>query len=209
VTLLDLLGALVLLGSVLLVIVALARLAYLAVLGRRRDAGRTARFLGLYVAAYAVVLGVVGLAMPRESRAPGERACFDDWCVAGLRADAAGSGSAPCAAGADTRVWIVSFEVSSDARRVRQRARDARALLEDARGREYEACAGPLGAHALTDVLDPGESFVVQLPFRLPGAAAPAGAVISHGAFPGVLLIGDDQSLLHRRRLLGLTVGGR
>ena len=206
-TLLGLLGDLVLLGSVVVVLVLLVRLGVQAVRGRWDAVGRGARGLGLYLGCYAIVLVAVALTMPRESRAARERECFDDWCAAGVRVEPAAS-DAPCAVDPGTRLWIVTVEVSSDAKRVRQRAPDARALLEDRGGREYEACAGPLGAHALADELGPGDSFLVTEPFRLPAAAVPAGAVISHGGFPGILIIGDDQSLFHPRTLLGLDVRG-
>ena len=85
-------------------------------------------------------------------------------------------------------MWTLTVGVSSAAKRVRQRA---------------------LGAHALSDEIGPGESFDVVDPFVLPAGAEPAGVVISHGAFPGILLIGDDQSFLHRRTLLRVTARPR
>ncbi|HTT67507.1 MAG TPA: hypothetical protein VMF70_05710 [Gemmatimonadales bacterium] len=207
-TLLDLLGTLLLLGSVLLVLVLLPRLAVLALRGRWSGVRRGAGGLGLYLAGYGVILVTVALVMPRERRAPGERECFDDWCAAGIGVEPAAGDEARCADRAGTRVWVATVEVSSDAKRVRQRALDARALLEDAGGREYAACGSPLGAHVLADELGPGEAFQVREPFRLPAAAVPAGVVISHGGFPGILIIGEDQSLFHRRTLLGVAVRG-
>jgi len=207
VTLLGLLGDLVLLGSVIVVLVLVVRLAVQAALGRWGAVGRGARVLGFYLGGYAVVLVAVALTMPRESRAARERECFDDWCVAGVRAEPAAA-DAPCAADAGTRVWVATVEVSSDAKRVRQRAPDARAILEDETGREYAACGAPLGAHVLADQLGPGDAFLVSEPFRLPAGAVPAGVVISHGGFPGLLIIGDDQSLFHPRTLLALDVRG-
>ena len=207
-SLMDLVGTLVLLGSVLLVLVMVGRLAVLALRGRWDGARRGARGLGLYLACYAGILITVALVMPRQTLAPRERECFDDWCAAGTSAEPAAAADAPCAAEAGTRVWVATVEVSSDAKRVRQRAPDAHALLEDRGGREYAACGGPLGTNALADELGPGESFLVTEPFRLPAGAVPAGVVISHGAFPGVLIIGDDQSLFHSRTLLGVAVRG-
>lgn len=207
-SLLELLGTLALLGSVLFTLVTAVRLAVLALRGRRDGARRVARGLGVYLAAYAFILIVVALVMPRQAMAPRERECFDDWCAAGISAEPAAAAGAPCAAGAGSRVWVATVEVSSDAKRVRQRAPDARALLEDRRGRAYASCGAPLGAHALADELGPGEWFDVVEPFVLPAGAEPAGVVISHGGFPGILIIGDDQSLLHARTLLGLDVRG-
>jgi hypothetical protein len=79
--------------------------------------------------------------------------------------------------------------------------------VEDREGRRYAPCAAPLTAHAMPDALDPGESFRVVEPFRLPAAASPAGVVVHHGAFPGVLIIGDAQSLLHRPALMEVVAG--
>ena len=207
-SLLDLLGTLVLLGTVLFVLVTLGRLAVLALRSRWDGVRRACRGLGIYLACYAGTLVAVALVMPRQVLAPRERECFDDWCAAGVSVEPAATADAPCAAEAGKRVWVATVEVSSDAKRVRQRAPDARALLEDGRGREYAACDAPLGAHALGDEIGPGEAFTVTEPFRLPEGAVPAGVVISHGAFPGVLIIGADQSLLHARTLLGVTVRG-
>lgn len=207
-TLLDLVGTLVLLGSVVVTLVMVVRLPVLAWRGRWPRVRREARAFGLYLACYGGMLVAVALATPRRTLAVRERECFDDWCVAGVGAEPAEGVDALCAAEAGTRVWVATAEVSSDAKRVRQRAPDARALLEDRAGREYAACGGPLGAHALGDELGPGESFPVAEPFRLPSGAVPAGVVISHGAFPGVLIIGDGQSLFHRRTLLRIAVRG-
>ena len=207
-SLLELLGTLALLGSVLFTLVTAARLGVLALRGRWDTAKRVARRLGVYFAAYAFILVVVALVMPRQVMAPRERECFDDWCAAGISAEPAVAAGAPCTAEAGARVWVARVEVSSDAKRVRQRATDARALFEDRTGREYAACGAPLTAHALADELGPGESFDVVEPFVLPAGAEPAGVVVSHGGFPGILIIGDDQSLLHPRTLLGVDVRG-
>ena len=202
----ELVMTLVFLGSVLFVAGCLVRLAVVALLGRWPNVRGTARVLGLYVAGYAVVLVSVALAMPRQSLAAGERECFDDWCVAGVAAAPAGAEEPACAAPAGQRLWLATLEVSSDAKRVRQRASDAHALLEDDGGRRRAACAAPQGEHALTDQLGPGDSFRVVEPFRLPEGARPAGLVVRHGAFPGAVIIGEDQSLLHAPTLLGVVV---
>lgn len=207
-TLWELVMTLVFVGSVLVVLGMLFRLGVLALGGRWprvRGAGRT---LGWYVGGYLLVLVAVALALPRRTFAPGERECFDDWCVAGVRAAPAGADAAACAAEAGERVWLATLEVSSDAKRVRQRARDARALLEDGRGHRHAPCGAPLAAHALTDELGPGDAFRVIEPYILPVGAVPTGLVVQHGAFPGALIIGEDQSFPHPPTLLGVVVAG-
>jgi hypothetical protein len=83
--------------------------------------------------------------------------------------------------------------------------------LEDGQAKRYQPCAAPLTsgtepARSLTGEIGPGESFRVMLPFRLPGAATPAGLVFHHGDVPGVAIVGADQSLLHQPALKRLAV---
>jgi hypothetical protein len=171
--------------------------------------------LGWFVAAYATTLLLVALLLPRRFYAPGERRCFDDWCVAAMEAKIAdGSTAAPCPGGGSGRNWIATIQVSSVAKRIRQRARDARAELEDAQGRRYQPCSGPLPLgtgqpRQLSGELGPGESYDVYLPFRLPSGETPAGLVMHHGDFPGILIIGEDHSLLHPDALQRLAVAQR
>jgi hypothetical protein len=173
---------------------------------RWKTVGRLSRFLGLFVALYAAVGVCVALALPRRFYAPGERRCFDDWCVAAVGIERAND--SPCGADNGGLNWVAIIEVSSVARRIRQRAPDARAEMEDDRGNRYRPCAAPAG-NSLSDMLGPGESFRVRLPFRLPSAATPAGLIVHHGDFPGVVIIGADQSFLHQPALQRLDVNRR
>lgn len=195
------------LASVLLVMVLCVRIAVSALRRRWESARRSGRLLGCYVACYAATLICVALVLPRRFYAPGERRCFDDWCVAAIEAKSSeGLAGAPCQAGPEGRDWIATIEASSDAKRIRQRAPDARAELEDRQGRRYQPCAAALPqgtgpAHLLSDELGPSESFYVLLPFRLPDGEMPVSLVVHHGDIPGVLIVGADQSLLHRPAL--------
>jgi hypothetical protein len=189
------------LASVLLVLILCGRIAISALQGRWGTARRTARLLGLFVASYAVLLMALALALPRRFYAVGERRCFDDWCVAALGARVAdGPADPPCQPMQGSRTWVAVAEVSSVARRVRQRARDARAELEDRQGHRYQPCAAP--SRQLSDELGPGESFRVLLPFRLPMGARPAGLVVHHGDFPGIVIVAADRSFLHPPALM-------
>lgn len=195
------------LASVLFVVSLCAGIAVSAVRRRWKAAGRLGRLLGGFLALYAITLICVSLARPRRIYAPGERRCFDDWCVAAMEARTADtSTTGPCQGDQGGRTWIADIEVSSAAKRVHQRALDARAELEDRQGRRYQPCAAALPggngpARVLCDELGPSDSFRVFLPFRLPENRMPAGLVVHHGDFPGVVIIGADQSLLHRPAL--------
>jgi hypothetical protein len=186
------------LASVLLELSLFVWMAVSAVRRQWNSVRRTARFAGLYLAGYATILIAAALLMPRRFLGPGERHCFDDWCVAAVTAE-----PSKTSAGSN---WIVTLEVSSDAKRVRQRALDATAQLEDTSGRRYDASAAPLTPRTLSDQLGPGDSFRVLLPFRLPANARPAGVVVHHGAFPGMVIIGEDQSFLHPPALARVAI---
>ncbi len=181
---------LIFLGSVLLALFLIGRMAVQAVRGRWSGLRRTAGFLGLFLVSYAIALVAMALARPRHVFAAGERKCFDDWCVAGISAEPANASDATtCRSDDGSRTWIATLQVSSDAKRVRQRARDAAADLEDREGHRYEPCGGPLGAgtgppRTLSDELGPGESFRVLLPFRLPADARACGATSPSRRFP-------------------------
>jgi hypothetical protein len=206
-------GDLFFLVSVLLVLILCVLIAVAALRRRWEATRRLARLLGVFVAGYAVVLIAVALAIPRRFHAPGERRCYDDWCVAAISARAAESpAEGACRAGQGSREWVAEVEISSVAKRARQRARDVRVEVEDREGRRYEACAAPLTKRQeprrlMTDELGPGESFRVFLPFLLKAGVEPAGLVVHHGEFPGGVIIGDDQSFLHPPALLRLALG--
>ncbi len=199
--------------AAVLTVATLSVLIALSALGSRWETtNRLSRMLGWFVASYAITLILVALLLPRRFYAPGERRCFDDWCVAAKEVKLADTSIAvPCAGGGGGRNWIATIQVSSDAKRIRQRARDARAELEDGQGRRYQPCAAALSLQIgpprlLSDELAPGESYDVYLPFRLPAAETPAGLVMHHGDFPGILIIGEDHSLLHPDALQRLAV---
>jgi hypothetical protein len=209
------LSDLLFLASALLVLILCGVIVVSTVRGRWESARRLGRVLGVFVAGYAVVLIAVALAAPRRYQAPGERRCYDDWCVAAVSARSEqDEPEMPCRAGEGSRGWIAVLEVSSVARGARQRARDVRIELEDRAGRRYQPCAASLtlGTEArrrLSDELGPGESFRVFLPFLLSDGAEPAGLVVHHGEFPSCLMIGEDQSFLHTPTLLRLAIEKR
>lgn len=207
------LSDLLFLASLLFVLVCLLAIFLAALLLRWPAVRRWGKLLAAFIAVYIPVLLLTGLLTPRRIYAPGERRCWDDWCAAAVRvAPATPSTPLPCVGAPGTRIWVAEIEVSSVAKRVRQRARDAAAELEDEQGTRYQTCAAPLAqggtpARALADPLDPGDSFSVLLPFRLPAKTKPTGIVLHHGDFPGIVIIGNDSSVLHRPALQRILVG--
>jgi len=189
---------LIFLASVFTCLILLLRLGVLALRKKWAKCRNTALTLISFVIAYSIVLITLAFAMPRRFVPPGERKCFDDWCISIARIEHQ-TGSTLCPGASD--VWVANIEVASVARRVQQRASDASAEIEDVAGHRYQPC-GATGTHTLRDMLAPGESFPVRLAYVLPAGARPAGIVLHHGAFPGVIIVGADQSWLHTPTLL-------
>ncbi len=145
--------------------------------------------LAVFVAAYfAVILGV-SLTSPREVVALQEPQCFDDWCIAVDQVEMAPSG-------ADV-AYTVTLRIFSRARGRPQRENGVSVYLLDGQNRRYKPAADPL-APPLNTLLNPGESVLTVRRFTLPADALKPGLVVAHGRFPGLFIIGDDQSLLHK-----------
>lgn len=209
---------LVFLASVVFVCISLIAMVVAAIRFRRDKLRRWATILISYLAFYTIALISTSLALPRRIYSPGERRCWDDWCTTAVRATQIdlqlAPSAGPCSPSQNPRLWYVEIELSSVAKRIRQRAPDAHAELEDANGTRYSPCAGPLAqgsapGHALTDPLDPDQAFSVVLPFQLPANRQPVGIVMHHGSFPGVIIIADDSAFLHRPALQRLTTNSQ
>jgi hypothetical protein len=158
--------------------------AAMAVTGRFARAGRILTRLLVGAAAYFAVVVAVSILAPRRIHALGEAQCFDDWCitvVAGARA-----GTAP-----DAR-YLVSFRLSSRAKRVPMGEKGTVVYLTDDGGNRYDPIPDPSDV-ALDTVLQPGQSVAATRRFAVPASARGLGFVYTHeGGFPiGWLIIGE------------------
>jgi hypothetical protein len=164
------------------------------VLGRLRRAIKLLALLGVCLALYLGVVVVVSLTSPQIVLARGEDRCFDDWCIA--VDDTAHAES----------VYTVTIRMSNRARRVSQRENGVAVYVVDEQGRRYESVADP--SAALFDILlQPGQSITATRTFEVSGASGQPVLVVGHdGAtrFPGVFIIGDDSSLLHKPTIVRL-----
>ncbi len=169
--------------------------------------------LGILLGSYAAVLVTVSLVSPQQVLGPHQVRCFDDWCLSVQQvARRHAVGRWPHIAMARGQFYLVTVEVSSQAQRVSQRAVDAQVYLADATGQRYDPApdaqqaldATGSGGQPLDTELPPGGSFTRTVAFDMPLEGRPGGLVVIHGLFPGVLVIGDPQSFLHRPLLLAL-----
>jgi hypothetical protein len=181
--------------------------------GRYRKARRIAVRLGAFVAVYMGMVVVVSILTPQRVLGMGEDRCFDDWCLAADQCSltrAIGRGAA--VAEAHGTFYVVTMRVSSRAGRVAQRAPDAEVYLVDSQGskydpspegqRAYEASHGE--SRPLSTRLEPREDFSTVRVFDLPVDAHDVGLVVAHGEGPGWFIIGNSQSLLHKRTVIRL-----
>ena len=168
----------------------------------RGERGRVRRgvgwLVGVWVAYVAVVVGV-SLAQRQKVVQIGEPQCFDEMCFTVIRVE-----EVPGYLIRDGRRLIrVSVEV-------RNRGRKAQgegliwAYLVDAQGRRWEESAGVEGV-GLTARVTGGGAVVSEPVFKVAGDAKGLGLVLTHGRWqPGLLVIGDSDSLLHRRTVVEL-----
>jgi len=199
----------------LAVVVTIATAAASAVRGRWR---RAAALLGACAAGTAIYLGVVvavSLASPQRVLAIGDDWCFDDWCVTVdevRRTSVLGPRDRP--ATADGTFWVVRLHLSNHGRGRAQRASSAAIHLLDARGRRHavslrgqqalEADEGP--APPLTATVSVGTPVNTVQVFDVPSDARIRGLTVRHpvGPAPGLFIVGDPASLLHRPTIVRL-----
>lgn len=191
----------------------IGRILYLIARKRGQDSARMASILGGVLALYFGALAAVSVATPRKLIPMGEDRCFDDWCVGAERLSVSRTiGSGSNITTANGVFYIVTMKVSSRARRITQRAKDAGVVAMDEQGRTY--APSPTGQRAydsingagepLTSLVGPGESFETTVVFDIPVNTAQVGLEIQHGVWPGRLIIGDSASFLHKPTLITL-----
>jgi hypothetical protein len=189
-TVFDLLFIIVLFASISMLV-----LAGLAALRRRPVRARAnLRRLGVMIGVYIGIVILVSLLSPRRVLHVGDAQCRDDWCIAitDVRRLAA----------KDALSYEVTFRVSSRARRRAQRERGVQVYLMDDRGRCYNPRTDP-AAVPFDVLLQPQQAVAMTRRFSLPADSHDPVLVVSHkGWFPGNLVIGDSESLFHKRTVV-------
>jgi hypothetical protein len=168
-------------------------------LGQRGQARRNALWLvGVWVA-YGAVLGGSSLLGRQRVVAMGADQCFGQTCFAVLRAEAL-----PVTAG-DTGGGVLRVSV-----RVTNRGHGAeaerrmRVYLVDAQGRRWEPLPG-LSGNPLTGRVAAGAVMVSEPVFRVARDSSGLRLVFTRGFWQmGTLVIGDSDSLGHRRTVVEL-----
>jgi hypothetical protein len=154
--------------------------------------------VGVWVVYLFVLMGV-SLGQRQKVVAIGEPQCFDEMCFT-----VTGAEEVPGFLIRDGRRLVrVSVRVTNRGRKAESEGL-IRAYLVDGQGRRWEESAGVNGVGLTTRVAG-GDSVMSEPVFKVAGDATGLGLVFTHGRWqPGVLVIGDSDSLLHRRNVVGL-----
>jgi len=167
--------------------------------GERQRVRRGVGWLaGVWVVYLCVVIGV-SLGERQRILTVGESQCFDEMCFTVTRVE-----EVPGFLIRDGRRLLrVSVKVTNRGRKA-QSEKLIRAYLVDAQGRRWEESPGVNGV-GLTARVAGGVSVVSEPVFKVAADASGLGLVLTHGRWqPGVLVIGDSDSLWHRKTVVAL-----
>jgi hypothetical protein len=197
----------VLILAVLGCVLAICAVGYFLVRRQWRRATHVLLALVGLLVVYAAVLVSVSLLSPQRVLAMHQNHCFDDWCLSVEQVvQQPVIRSASMLVRAHGVFVLVTVRVSSQARAITQRARDAQVYVLDGQGQRYDL--NPAGQHALDasgqggqplhSELAPRGSFTRTVVFDVPNGSSHLALVVTHGLFPDVLVIGSEQSFLHK-----------
>jgi hypothetical protein len=165
---------------------------------RQRVRQGVAWLVGVWVVYLCLLIGV-SLGQGQRVVAMGEPQCFDDMCFAVIRVE-----EIPGFLIRDGRRLLrVSLQVRNRGRKAQSDGL-IRAYLVDGQGRRWEMSPGVNGVQ-LTARVAGGNSVVSEPVFKVAADASGLGLVLTHGRWqPGELVIGDSDSLLHRKTVVAL-----
>jgi Domain of unknown function (DUF4352) len=198
-------------------VLALVALCYFLLRRHWRRARRVSLTLGSFLLLYAVVLLSVSLLSPQHRLAMHQDRCFDDWYLSVEQVVQQPTlGASPTIVAARGEFYLVTVHVSSRAKAITQRAPDAQVYLLDASGQRSDPSpagqqaldATGQGGQPLSSALAPGGSFARTVVFDLPRGSSHLALVVTHGLFPDLLVIGSEQSFLHKPTIIELQTDG-
>jgi hypothetical protein len=167
--------------------------------GERQRVRRGVAWLAGVWVVYLCVLAGVSLRQKQRVVAIGEPQCFDEMCFT-----VTGAEEVPGFLIRDGRRLVrVPVRVTNRGRKTQHEGL-IWAYLVDAQGRRWEESPGVNGV-GLTAKVVGGESVVSEPVFKVAADATGLGLVLTHGRRqPGMLVIGDSDSWLHRRTVVKL-----
>ena len=167
--------------------------------GRRSEALKHASWLATIAGIYLLVLLAVSVFQSQKVVPMGQDQCYDEMCFAVV-----GVNEVPgLIAGDDSRVVRVTIRVTNHGRST-EAEKLIEAYLVDSRGRTWQPLPG-LSGNRLNGRLSGASQMLSQPMFRVAKDSAGLGLVFTHGSWqPGRLVIGDSDSVAHRRTVVHL-----
>lgn len=149
---------------------------------------------------YMTILLWTSLRQPQKVVALGQDRCFDEMCFA-----VTGVQELPGYLIQDgSKLIRVSVRISNHDKEKMQSEGLIQAYLIDKQGRRWEESTAISGV-PLTTRVAAGDSVMSQPVFKVAGDATGLGLIFTHGQRqPGVLVIGDSDSLFHKRTVVWL-----
>jgi hypothetical protein len=203
---------LVFIAAFFYVLGSLVWIAVLLIRGRRDRVRRNLVRLACFAGVYFLLEIAVSLAAPQQILNRGETRRFDDWCIAVT--DAAATRQIETTSAEPEKFVILTLRVFSEARRVSQAAPHASVHLLDAQGNRYDVFGPGQAAYerahglqpSLGTRLGPLGSFSSVRVFRVPSGVRQVDVITPHGGGPGALIIGDENSFLHKRTVIRIPL---
>jgi nitrogen fixation protein len=148
---------------------------------------------------YLVVLVGVSLGQRQKVMAVGQPQCFNDMCFTVVGVEEVKG----FLIRDERRLMRVTIKVTNRGRSIKNEGL-IRAYLMDSQGRRWEETAGVNGVGLTAKVA--GEDSVLSEPvFKVAGDATGLRLILTHGwRLPRVLMMGDSDSLLHRKTVVEL-----
>lgn len=182
------------------------------VTGRFERAGRYVRLLAILLGVYFAILLAVSVLSPQVVVPLREDLCFDDWCITVDDVSFARELGRPEALARPKGVfYVVTLKISNRSAGREQRETNGGVYLLDSQGRRYEPSREGQQAYEAQHGPTPPLSVTVQWRqsvstvrvFDVPPDAQGVGLAVFHSG-PGLLIIGDSDSLLHKKTVFEL-----
>jgi hypothetical protein len=166
---------------------------------QRQKAIRHAGWIAAVWAIYLAVLVGVSLLQPQKFVATGKPQCYDEMCFTVLSFD-----EVPGYLLNGTKLVRVKVNITNRGHKAESESL-IRAYLIDKQGKGWNEVPGLSGVR-LTVRVPAGESIISEPVFKIDNNATPEGIVFTHGRWqPGLLVIGDSDSVFHRPSIAFLT----
>ncbi len=181
----------------------IVRILVLLVKRNHKKVRATLETLIMIIAGYLVVLILISVSSPQRILKLGETLRFDHWGIAVEKVDLFSYSVGNLE---QEKKLVLTFRVSNNAKRANQRTRDIEVGVYDADWRRFQMSAPGQKAYVVAHGPQPGfdtelapeTSFLTTRVFSLPTTGQELRITVSHGLWPGRLIIGSEVGLFHK-----------